>query len=193
MKRYKIKIIANPIYPYYMQHRMDDVKLEEWEKTRGRIIERDDVAKEDLLRAEYVLYRNKAGIIFMPSEHIRMSLIGAGKFIKSKVGNANKNMSNIVAAMFYIAPEELPLKQEYDIDKRSAVNQNIKARIITIRPKFKDWETEFELVVDNDTITEDTIKKLLDYAGNYVGLGSYRPEHKGQFGRFKVSSFEEVL
>ena len=55
MQKYKVKIKG--ITPY-MQHRMDDVKLGEWEKTRGLIIERDDVAKEDIVRAEYCCYRN---------------------------------------------------------------------------------------------------------------------------------------
>jgi hypothetical protein len=192
MKKFKVVIKGNENYPYYMQHRMDDIKLEEWEKKRGRIIERNDVAKEDLVRAEYHLYRNKKGVIYIPSEHIRCSLINAGKYVKAKVGNANKNMSNIVAGMFYISPEELPLKQDYDIDKRSAVNQNIKARIISIRPKFTDWETEFVLSVDNDTITNDTIRSIIEYAGSYVGIGSYRPEHKGQFGRFVIKEFKEL-
>lgn len=192
MKKYKVSISANPIYPYYMQHRMDDLKLEEWEKLRHKIIERDDVAKEDLTRATFHSYMDENGNFYMPSEHIRCSLIEAGKYMKSKVGNAKKNMSNIVAAMFFVSPDKIKLPDTFEIDKRSAVNNNIKARIITIRPKWKDWKVTFDLIIDNDTITKETIKELLEYSGNYVGIGSYRPQHKGQFGRYITDSIKEI-
>lgn len=46
MKKYKVKIKG--LTPY-MQHRMDDVKLDAWEKLRGPIHERDDVAAFEYL------------------------------------------------------------------------------------------------------------------------------------------------
>jgi hypothetical protein len=193
MKQYKVKIKANPAYPFYMQHRMDDVSLEAWEKKRGKIIERSDISKEDQVRAEFHAYISADGKFYIPAEHIRGSLIIAGHYMKAKVGNVRKNMSNIVAGMFYVSPDELPLKQDYLIDKRSAVNRNVKGRIISIRPKWKDWETEFILEIDNDTITPETIRELITIAGNYVGIGSFRPDHKGQFGRFIIESFEEII
>jgi len=196
VQKFNIKIKANPMFPYYMQHRMDDTKLEEWEKKRGRVIEREDVNKEDFVRADFHTFQNGNGY-FIPTTHVHGALINAGKFMKSKVGNSKKSMSNIVAGMFFVMgkgknPEELPIKQDWEVDKRSAVNRNIKGRIVSIRPKWKDWDTEFELVVNNDTITKETIKELLTYAGDYVGIGSYRPEHNGQFGRFEIEEFEKI-
>lgn len=183
------KVIIKGVTPY-MQHRMDDTKLEEWEKKRGSIIERQDVAKEDAVRAEFHCYRNGNGKCFIPSEHIRGSLINAGAYVKAKVGNTTKSMKNIVAAMFFISPEHIELP-DYDlIDKRSAVNRNIKARIITVRPKWSEWRVQFELMVDNDTITPETITKIFEYAGRYVGIGSFRPTNNGMFGRFEVEKIE---
>ena len=197
MKKFRVAIKANEMFPFYMQHRMDDTKLDEWEKKRGHIIERDDVAHEDTVRAEFHSYRNGNGY-YIPSAHVMGALINAGKYIKGKVGNSTKTMTNIVAAMFFVRsteknPEELPLApQEYQIDKRSAVNKNVKARVISVRPKWEGWATEFELWIDNNTITQQTVKQIVEYAGNYVGIGSYRPEHKGPFGRFTIEKFEEI-
>ena len=86
MKKFFVKIKGKTPY---MQHRMDDQKLEDWEKQRGKIIERDDVAKEDVVRAEFHAYKN--GKYFLPAEHIRSSLINAGAYMKSKVGNSKKS------------------------------------------------------------------------------------------------------
>lgn len=196
MKKYNVVIKGKTPY---MQHRMDDKSLEEWEKNRGRIIERPEVSKEDIMRAEYHAYKS-GDDYFIPSDHVRGALIGAGSFLKSKVGNAKKSMKNVVAAMFFVYPQELPILnlalmekvKEFSIDKRSAVNKNIKARIITIRPRWDDWATEFTLEIDNDTITKETVRELIQYAGNYVGIGSFRPTANGMFGRFEVHSLEEV-
>lgn len=175
----------------YMQHRMDDQKLEDWEKNRKLIIERDDIAKEDQVRAEFHAYSDNEGF-YIPSDHIKGSMIGGGALVKSKVGNSKKSMKNIVAGMFFIQEERLRLPKEYVIDKRSAVNRNIKARVITIRPKWEKWSVKFTLLVDNDTITENTIKEIIENAGNYIGIGSFRPTNNGSFGRFKLNKLTLV-
>src|SRR5687768_9107688 len=115
-------------------------------------MERPEVSHEDAVRAEYHCYRNKDGKCYIPSEQIRGSLIGAGTYMKAKVGGRSKSMKVIVAATFVPIPEEI-LLLDYDmIDKRSAVNKNIKARIVVVRPKWSNWQAEFILNVHEDTI-----------------------------------------
>lgn len=189
MRRFNVTLES--ITPY-MQHRMDSQKLEEWEKNRKNIIERADVALEDQVRAEYHAYRNAKGEYYLPSEHIRQCLIGGGSFLKSKVGASRKSMTGIVAAMFMVTPDEIILPPFDEIDKRSAQNKNVKARIIVIRPKWNHWKVTFVLEVWDDSITVETIKEIITNSGNYVGIGSYRPTNKGLFGRFSLVGFEEI-
>lgn len=189
MKKYKVEIKS--VTPY-MQHRMDDTKLEEWEKQRGLIIERDDVSKDDLVRAEYHCYRNKEGKCYLPAEHIRGALIKAGTYVKGKVGSQTKSMKSVVAGMFQVNPYEIILPDFDDIDKRSAVNKNVKARVICIRPKWDKLKVKFDLLVDNDTITDEMVKQIIEYAGQYVGIGSFRPTNNGMFGRFEVTKFKLI-
>jgi len=184
MKEYKCKIVGTTPY---MQHRMDDQKLEDWEKNRKLIIERDDISKEDSIRAEFHSYQDEDGF-YLPTEQIRGSLINAGAMVKSKVGNARKSMKNIVAGMFFIKEEKCRLPKNYEVDKRSAVNRNIKARVICIRPKWNKWNAEFTLMIDNDTITKETVTEIIQNAGQYIGIGSFRPTNNGMFGRFELES-----
>lgn len=187
MKTYKIKIQG--LTPY-LQHRMDDQKLESWEKSRGQIIERPDIALEDLKRAEFHCYRNSNGSCFIPADHLRGAFITAGSSVKGKVGNGrSKSMKQVVAAMFMVSPDHIELPDFDTIDKRSAVNRNVKARVIVIRPKWSTWSVEFELNVMNDTITKETVKEIIEYAGNFVGIGSFRPTNNGMFGRFEIKEF----
>jgi len=188
MKKFKVSIYTEK----YMQHRMDDQKLEEWEKERGKIIERNDIAHTDLVRAEFHCYRNAKGEGYVPSEHIKQAMINGGTQVKSKVGNGRKSMTNIVAGLFSVEPEEILVRDFDTIDKRSAVNRNVKARIITIRPRWNNLTLEFIVIVKNDTITSQTVKEILVQAGQMFGIGSYRPEHKGEFGVFEIKKFEEI-
>lgn len=189
MKSFSVKIKG--LTPY-MQHRMDDKKLEDWEKCRKNIMERPEVSHEDAIRAEYHCYRNAEGRCFIPSEQIRGSLIGAGTYMKAKVGGRAKSMKVIVAATFQPAPEEILIPDFDTIDKRSAVNKNVKARVMVIRPKWSEWSASFTLNVYEDTITKETINQLMTYAGSYVGIGSYRPTANGLFGRFEVEDIKSI-
>lgn len=189
MRRYSVNLKSKSPY---LQHRMDDVKLEVWEKEHNLVVTRPEVSQADAVRAEYHCYRNIKGKCFIPSEHIRGSLIAAGTFVKSKVGAQTKSMKSVVAAMFFIQPEEIELPDYDMIDKRSAVNRNVKARVITIRPKWSTWNVRFELHVDNDTITIEMIKNIFEFAGNNVGIGSFRPTNNGMFGRFDIIDIKEI-
>lgn len=186
--KYKVKIKG--ITPY-MQHRMDDKKLAEWEINRKHIIEREGLNDEDLKIAQFHSYINEKGQFYLPSEHIRAALINGGTFLKSKVGARTKSMKSIVAAMFMISPEEIIIPEFDTIDKRSAVNRNVKARIIVIRPKWNNWEVEFTLNTGQNTFTDSQLIELINTTGMYVGLGSYRPTNNGYFGRFELVSLEK--
>lgn len=189
MKEFKIKIKG--ITPY-MQHRMDDQKLEEWEKKRKLIHERPDVSDSDATRAEYHCYRNSDGNCYIPSDQLRGSFINAGSAVKAKVGGRSKSMKTIVAAMFMVTPEQILLPDYDAIDKRSGVNRNVKARIITIRPKWTNWEAEFILDVGEKSTTIDMVRSIIEYAGNYVGIGSFRPTNNGMFGRYKLIDIQSI-
>lgn len=176
-----------------MQHRMDDIKLEQWVKQRGPIYERYDISSPEII-ADFHSHIDFDGTPahFIPSDHFRMSMIEAGKMVKGKVGGATKSMSNVVAALFTVTPEKIVLPKWTSIDKRSAVNRNIKGRVIVIRPRWDEWGAEFTLTVDEDSIQNEMIAKIINYAGKYIGIGSYRPQNKGQFGRFEMVSMTNL-
>lgn len=189
MKSYQLSLKS--LSPY-MQHRMDDLSLSEWEKVRRQIIERPEASQTDAHRAEYHCYRNNEGKCYIPADQLRGSLINAGTYMKSKVGARSKSMKTIVAATFMIAPDEILIQDWDTIDKRSAVNKNIKGRVMVVRPKWLEWEADVILNCQESSITRETIQQLFEYAGSYVGIGSFRPTNNGLFGRFEVVSIKEL-
>lgn len=189
MREFLVKVKS--VTPY-MQKRMDDITLEKWVNERGPTYERYDISNPELI-ANFHSYINFNGHAeyYIPADHFRISMIEAGKMVKGKVGGATKSMSNVVAAMFNITPFKIVLPKWDEIDKRSAVNRHVKARVIVIRPRWNTWEASFTLSVDEDSITQEMIQKIIEYSGKYIGIGSYRPQCKGPFGRYSLVSFKQ--
>lgn len=56
------------------------------------------------------------------------------------------------------------------------------ARITRYRPLFRSWSVVCDIAYDQESIDRDQVLKCLEDAGQYCGVGDYRPK----FGRFAV-------
>jgi len=188
----KFNVTVTGITPY-MQDRMDDQKLEAWEESRGRIIERENLNTPIEKEAFFHSHTTDDGEFFIPCEHFKQCFLNGGKAVKGKMGTATRSMKQVVAGMWFVRPFQIPFRKYDRIDRRSIVNSNNKARVMKTRPIWDTWEVSFILEVHNDTLTLATIKSIIDYGGAFVGIGSYRPQHSGEFGRFtaEVTKVEE--
>ena len=66
-------------------------------------------------------------------------------------------------------------------------------RIARTRAKFETpWSCTVEVDVDENLVGRDQLQEWLDIAGRQIGLGDWRPEKSGTFGRFIAASIEEV-
>jgi hypothetical protein len=52
------------------------------------------------------------------------------------------------------------------------------------------WAGTAQIIIADETIPEDIIERCLEHAGNVVGIGRFRPENGGFFGRFSVKSMK---
>lgn len=59
---------------------------------------------------------------------------------------------------------------------------------IRYRPEFKKWATELDITYNSRALSSGQIVNLFEIAGFAVGVGEWRPEKDGQFGRFKVEA-----
>lgn len=189
MREFNVKVTG--VTPY-MQHRMDTAKLKDWEQKRGRIIEREGLNTDDEKTALFHSYITELGEFYIPAEHFKQSFVKGGAFVKSKVGNSTRSMKNIVAGMWMIKEDRIKFRKFDEVDTRSAVNNNVKARVIVHRPKWLKWKCSFTLIIDDDgLLTTPIIESIISYAGRFLGVGSYRPEHTGEFGRFSAEIKEK--
>lgn len=57
-------------------------------------------------------------------------------------------------------------------------------------PHFDKWEGTIDIHILDDTITKEVFERVLRESGNFVGVGQFRPEKGGYFGRFEVVSIK---
>jgi len=141
---------------------------------------------------ERKVYRNSKGQIFFPSKWFEGCLIAAGKSFKiPQKGKAT--YSKIIGSGISVEPLEIVnATQKYEIDVQVARNANTGGRIVCKRPRFDSWGATFQIVVDEEQLSLEVIKRLLEHAGQYVGVGNWRPSLKGKYGKFKVTCFKEA-
>lgn len=67
-----------------------------------------------------------------------------------------------------------------------------KARINWTRAKFDEWSVTFRVDIDPGLVDAEQLESWLDIAGRSIGLGDWRPEKSGTFGRFETVSIERI-
>ena len=174
-----------------MQHKMDDTKLAEWEKKRGKIIERKGIDITDYKQALYHSYNDDNGF-YIPSEHFKQSFILAGATVKAKMGTSSRSLKPVIAGGWQIEEGKIYIPEFNSVDTRSVVNNNIKGRITVKRPLWDSWEVTIHLITDDleSPLTISTIQEIISTSGRNIGVGSYRPQHVGDFGRFIMKELQ---
>jgi hypothetical protein len=54
------------------------------------------------------------------------------------------------------------------------------------RPLFPVWATRVSFDINTDYVSPAALDPIMTEAGSMVGVGDYRPEHTGPFGRFEA-------
>lgn len=185
MKKYDVQIKG--LTPYLMA-RFDISDLSGTTRRRSGSPNTDDQLKIEYEKKAYKIN----GKYYIPATHILGCLTNAGKDIQIK-GKKRANYSKPFASNIEINPEAIILdNQKPEMFVISGVNPNTKGRVLIARPRFNQWEVEFVLICEDDQISEEALKDGLDIGGRAVGIGSWRPEKRGKFGKFILTKFKEI-
>lgn len=129
--------------------------------------------------------------LYIPGVALQRALLGGAVYSK---GKGRASLQKIVAACVFVTPEYLELGTEvYTIDTRPVVNPTTHGRVIKHRPRLEaGWAVRFELEWEGDLVIEAQMRKVVDDTGMRVGLLDFRPDKKGPFGRFVVTSWKTL-
>lgn len=148
-------------------------------------------------QAEPKCYRDRDSRFIIPGPNIFRAIIDAGKFSKSGRSKLTTQKSSMVPSFASLDNleclltdhEDRPLK-DFEVDSRAVVIPSTGGRIMAHRPRFDEWQTRFTLLLDTSECDERLMRCIVDDAGSKIGLGDFRPDRKGPFGKFTVIHWE---
>ena len=145
-------------------------------------------------QAEARLYIGHDGKPCIPQPNLFRCLIDAGTFFKAGKSKVTTQKNSLIPACVEIEGIELPLisKEGWTVDQRAVRIPATGGRILCYRPSFNDWRIDFTMKVDTQLISVKLVREILDAAGRRIGLGDFRPDRKGPFGKFAVVSWKEL-
>ncbi len=150
-----------------------------------------DTDYEAMANIEYRagLYLNKKNEVIVPSRVLESVLVEGAK--KSKEGKlALSGMFVDTDATFTYEGGTMTVDQLVESeDHRICVAVRVgMAKVMRTRPHFKDWTAKFKVSINSDVANEAQLKRWVEDAGSYVGIGDWRLRH----GRYEVNKFAAV-
>jgi hypothetical protein len=144
---------------------------------------------EAIAKSEWLgsLYFDKKIGPYIPTSNIRSCLVEGGKL--RKLGKAIQRGTLILenqSALHYIGsrdPDEMVLDNKF-IDCRSVVISG--KRLMRYRPIFREWELYVSIQFDSAVIDAQQLGQAMSDAGRLIGIGDFRPNKGGSYGRFEV-------
>jgi len=110
---------------------------------------------------------------------------GSRKSLRFIVPSAVRMTSDTITILNGAGPAK-----SFEVDSRPVTIPATKGRIMRHRPRFDQWGLKFDLVINDDLLSVDMAQQLLQEAGQQIGIGDFRPEKRGPFGCFLVSSWK---
>lgn len=144
-------------------------------------------------------WRNKAhtnsdGYVLLPPMGFKQCLDTAAKRLSIQIPGKGKATytKHFESGVLVMEPLVLPIKKDDTILERIHANadgvRGSGKRVWRNFPRIDHWEGEVSYHVLADEITRDIFEQVLRQSGAFVGVGRFRPERGGFYGRFSVKS-----
>ena len=177
--------------PLLMNRFTDAAQIAATEGTRATLTGDKGTPME---QASAALYQTEGGIVAIPQPNLFRCLIDAGKFFKAGKSKVTTQKSSLIPACVAISEIMLPVihKEPWTVDTRPVRIPATGGRILRHRLCFNDWGLRFTLELEQTEMSEKLLREIVDAAGRKIGLGDFRPDCKGPFGRFVVENWAAI-
>ena len=143
------------------------------------------------------------GRVFIPPMGLKFAITEAARRIGRKIpGKRNATFGKrFEGGIICMDPIVLPVKAD-DV-QGEWINANADGvrgsgkRVRRCFPVIQSWTAAARFWLTDDEITNDVFEEAIREAGQFIGIGRFRPEKGGYYGRFKVTGFawpnEEIV
>lgn len=130
------------------------------------------------------LYPYPGGGFGFPAVGFKSAVVSACRFAEGVKMTELRGALHIVGDMVKIQGDPRP--------REDMVRVGMGTADIRYRGEFPEWRAQLTIQFNASMISTEQIANLLNIAGFGVGVGEWRPERNGSFGRFHVASSKET-
>ena len=144
------------------------------------------------------MHVNEEGFVLIPPMAFKNCLSEIAKFLGEQIPGKGKNTytKHFEAGVMVVDPIVLPIKKDdvqgewyfVPADGKRGSGKRVKKCF----PVIREWSGELIAYILDDTVTLEVYEKHLKEAGNFIGIGRFRPRNNGFYGRFIVESVKEI-
>ncbi len=150
------------------------------------------------------MHVNEAGFVFLPPMCFKNSMSEAAKYLGIKIPGKGKSTftKHVEAGLLVVDALVLPIKKEDVPGEWLFVPSDGKrgggSRVVKCFPVIREWEGDVNFLILDETLLQTidppglpemtAFEYHLREAGNFIGLGRFRPRNNGFYGRFQVKS-----
>lgn len=135
---------------------------------------------------------NEDGKIIIPPMAFKNCISEAAKYLNEKIPGKNQATysKHFEAGILAMTPIVLPITKEKVPGEWLFVPSDGKKggskRVMKCFPVIHKWAAEVPFTILDSVITNDVFERFLKEAGNFIGIGRFRPIRGGYYGRFVV-------
>lgn len=122
-------------------------------------------------------YRFDDGAYGFPAIGVKAAMVSAARYVELKM--------TVLRGAFHIDAELVPIIGD-PRPREDMVRVGMGTADIRYRPEFVDWKMPVTIKYNTAAISAEQVANLLNTAGFGVGIGEWRPERNGSYGRFHV-------
>lgn len=141
------------------------------------------------------LSTDDAGNVVIPAMAFKQALDRCAKVLGLQVPGKGKSTFTKHFMSGCLCEADMPLGIHKDAVQSITINAHADGvrgsgkRVKRIFPQIPKWKGTARFIILDDVITKDVFEKVAREAGQFVGVGRFRPENGGLNGRFKVVKF----
>ena len=142
------------------------------------------------------MHVDEKGFVFIPPMSFKNCLSEAAKYKSIQIPGKGKSTytKHFEAGILCVEPVVLPVKASDVVGKWLHVPSDGKrggtTRVEKCFPVIPSWEGIVEFLVFDEIIDETVFELHLKDAGQFIGIGSFRPRNNGYYGRFSVEGID---
>jgi hypothetical protein len=139
---------------------------------------------------------SEEGFVYIPPMAFKNCVAEVAKYLGEQIPGKGKATftKHFEAGVMVIEPLRLPLKGDQVKGEWLYVPADGKRgsgkRVMKCFPLIPEWHGWVKFHIIDDTITPDVFERHLKQAGQFIGVGRFRPRNNGFYGRFEVEKLE---